>query len=135
MVLTALIWCTYQYEFCSNWVYALSLLIFMCGVHATYITHILKFSCIYTVFGSYLSKRKKKISSLVSSVFYSKYIMRYPCLVMYYKLRVTAESLCWSLIVASIWLETDGILYIVTLTEFLVIDIYCLRPDMFHVIE
>jgi len=37
--------------------------------------------------------------------------------------------------VASIWLETDGILYIVTLTEFLVIDIYCLRPDTFHVIE
>jgi len=31
----------------------------MCGVHATYITHILKFSCIYTVFGSYISKIKK----------------------------------------------------------------------------
>ena len=126
---------SYQYEFCSNWVYALSLLIFMCGVRDTYITHILKFSCIYTVFGSFLSKKKKKKEFLVSLVFYSKYIMCYPCLVMFYKLRVTTESLCWSLIVASIWLVTDGILYVVTLTEFFFIDIYCSRlPDMFHVI-
>lgn len=123
---------SYQHEFCSNWVYTLSLLIFMCGVLDTYITHILKFSCIYTGFGSYLSK------NTVFGFFslYSNYIMCYPCLVMYYKLRVTAESLCWSMIVASIWLGADGILYDVILTKFLVIDVYCLRlPDMFHVIE
>ena len=55
----------------------------MCGVRDTYITHILKFSCIYTGFGSYLSKKKKKKKKLflVSSVFYSNYIMCYPCLV------------------------------------------------------